>query len=254
MMEQEVAHSCCNYLYNDDSSNEAPDTCIAPICHRITEDDRSKIVDWCYSIIDLCQLKKESVAMTMNIVDRFMSNPRRLPSIGISQHFSHHDILHDRIKYQFLAVSALYISVKVNEQVTLSSGKLAAMSRGVYSKENIEAMERTILECLSWRVCAPTAFQVGSVILELMIAKVQVADVSAMDVRSWESIRQELSYQTVLAVRDYQLSLQPPSTVAFMAIINAIEIDRKVNGCMRELLMRVLIDILQQVNSLAHDV
>jgi hypothetical protein len=87
-----------------------------------------------------------------------------------------------------------------------------------------------------------------------MIAKVKVADVSAMDVRSWESIRQELSYQTELAVRDYQLSLQPPSTVAFMAIINAIEIDRKVNGCMRELLMRVLIDILQQVNSLAHDV
>ncbi len=254
MMEQEVAHSCCNYLYNDDSSNEAPDTCIAPICHRITEDDRSKIVDWCYRIIDLCQLKKESVAMTMNIVDRFMSNPRRLPSIGISQHFSHHDILHDRIKYQLLALSALYISIKVNEQVTLSSGKLAAMSRGVYSKENIEDMECTILECLSWRVCAPTAFQVGSVILELMIAKVQVADVSAMDVRRWESIREELSYQTELAIRDYQLSLQPPSTVAFMAIINAFETDRKVNDCMRELLMRVLIDILQHVKSLAHDV
>ena len=252
MMEQEVAHSCCNYLYNDDSSNEAPDTCTAPICYRITVDDRSKIVDWCYCIIDLCQLDRESVAMTMNIVDRFMSNPCGLPRI--SQHFSRNEILHDRIKYQLLAVSALYISVKVNEQVTLSSGKLAAMSRGVYSKENIETMERTILECLSWRVCAPTASQAGSVILELMIAKMHGDDVSAMDVRSWESIRQELAYQTELAVRDYQLSLQPPSTVAFMAIINAIEIDRKMNDYMRELLMRVLIDILQQVKSLAHDV
>jgi hypothetical protein len=58
-----------------------------------------------------------------------------------------------------------------------------------------------------------------------MIAKVQVADVSAMDVKSWESIREELSHQTELAVQDYQHSLQPPSTVAFTAIINAIEID-----------------------------
>lgn len=254
MMEQEVAHSCCNYQCNDTSSNEAPDICTAPICHRITSDDRRKIVDWCYSVIDLCQLHRESVAMTMSIVDRFMSNPRRLHSIGISQHFSHHEILHDRIKYQLLAVSALYISVKVNEQVTMSSEKLAAISRGIYSKENIEAMECTILECLSWRVCAPTAFQVGSVILELMIAKVHPPDASAMDIRHWESIREELAHQTELAVRDYQLSLQPPSTVAFMAITNAIEIDRKVNDCMRERLMRVLIDILQKVKSLAHDV
>ena len=255
LMEKEAAQSCCNYIHNTNSSNEAPNKCTAPVCHRITADDRSKIVDWCYRIIDLCQLDRDTVAMTMNIVDRFMSNPRRLHSSAeISQPFSHHEILHDRNKYQLLALSALYISVKVNELVTLSSGKLAAMSLGMYSKGDIEAMERTILECISWRVCYPTAFQVGSVILELMMTKVQEDDVSAMDVRSWESIHEEVARQTEVAVRNYHLSVQPPSTAALLAIINAIEINRNVNDCTRELLMKVLADILQQVKRLACDV
>ncbi|KAL3822653.1 hypothetical protein ACHAXA_001806 [Cyclostephanos tholiformis] len=253
MMAQEVSHSCCNYLYNDDSSNNDLDEYKYLICLKITADDRSKIVDWCYCIIEMCQLDRESVTIAMNIVDRFMSNPCRRPSNGIFTHFSHKEILYDRIKYQLLAVSALYIAIKVNEQVTFSSEKLAVMSRGIYSKENIEAMERTILECLSWRVCAPTALQVGSVILELMIIKVQEVDVSIMDVRRWESIRDKLALQTEIAVRDYQLAVQQPSTVAFMALLNAIKIDRNVNDCEQELLLNCLLDTLLQVKRLSSD-
>jgi hypothetical protein len=254
MMAQDFTKdSCCDYLHHVDNDDGVPNEFSVIGCYRITEDDRTKIVDWCYSVIDSCQLNRESVAMAMNIVDRFMSNPRRVSGNGISPRFSRREIHHDRVKYQLLAVSALYIAIKVNERVVLSSEELAAVSRGIYSKESIEAMECTILDCLSWRVCVPTALQVGNVIFELMIAKVKEANISIMACRI-ESIREELAYQTEIAVRDYQLALQRPSTVAFMAIMNAIEIERKVNDCEKEVLFKALAEILIHVKSLTSDV
>jgi hypothetical protein len=150
-------------------------------------------------------------------------------------------------------VSALYIAIKINERVIFSSEKLAAASRGLYSKESIEAMERTILACLQWKVSVPTAFQVGYATFELMKAKVQESHV-VMDVRWWESIREELRYQTEIAVRNYQLAVQRPSTVAIMALMNAIEIDRKANEVESYLLFKALVDILEHIKSLTYDV
>jgi hypothetical protein len=42
--------------------------------------------------------------------------------------------------YQLLVVSALYIAIKINERVIFSAENLAAVSQGIYSAENIEAM------------------------------------------------------------------------------------------------------------------
>jgi hypothetical protein len=41
----------------------------AAISHNVTSDDRANIIDWCYRVIDLCQLDRDNVAMAMNIVD-----------------------------------------------------------------------------------------------------------------------------------------------------------------------------------------
>ena len=191
MMEQGLTYSCHDYLQNEDCSS---DQYTAASSHKVTSDDRTKIVDWCYSAIDLCQLARVNVAMAMNIVDRFMSNPCQLSSIEFPPHFGCQEILYDRNMYQLLAVSALYITIKINEQVIFSAENIAALSQGIYSVENIEAMERTILYCLSWRVCAPTAFQVGCVILELMISQEQDINSAVVEAARWESIREELAF------------------------------------------------------------
>jgi len=253
MMEQDFTYSCCDYLYDDDDSNgDIPDEYTATITCKVTSDDRAKIVDWCYSVIDLCQFDRDNVAMAMSIVDRFMSNPCRLSSGGGNPpHFSHQEIMYDRSIYQLLAVSALYITIKINERVIFSSEELAAASRGIYSKEDIEAMERTILDCLSWRVCAPTAFQVGCVILELMIPQVEEANVTVVEVGRRVAIREDLAFQTENNVRDYQLATTlRPSTVAFMAIMKAIEVDKNKNTVEHSLLLKALVNILVEVKSL----
>jgi hypothetical protein len=250
MMEKDFTHSCRDYLHNDDCSDGITDEYTSAIHRKVTSDDRTKIVDWCYSVIDLCQLDRENVAIAMSIVDRFMSNPCRLFSIGIRPHFSHREILYDRNMYQLLAVSALYIAIKINGQVIFSAEKLAAISRGIYSVENIEAMERTILDCLSWRVCAPTVFQVGYAILELMLSQVKEENVTVMEAARWESIREELAFQTENSVRDYQLAIQFPSTVAFIAILNAIENVHNVNDGEYDILLKALLKILVEIKSL----
>jgi hypothetical protein len=41
-------------------------------------EDRAQIVDWFYSLIDLCQLARLNVVVAMSLADRFVSNPNRL--------------------------------------------------------------------------------------------------------------------------------------------------------------------------------
>jgi hypothetical protein len=45
-----------------------------PIVSIVTDQDRMKIVDWCYEIIDHCKMDRETVAVAMDIADRFFSN------------------------------------------------------------------------------------------------------------------------------------------------------------------------------------
>ena len=40
----------------------------------ITESDRLKIVDWCYCVVDQWEFDRETVAMAMELVDRFLSH------------------------------------------------------------------------------------------------------------------------------------------------------------------------------------
>ncbi len=249
MMEQDFTFSYRDYLSDD--SGDVPDDRTNKIGIKVTSDDRAKIVDWCYAVIDVFDLNREHVARAMSIVDRFMSSPHWEPSSDILPCFSHQDILYDRSMYQLLVVSALYIAIKIDErELFFSAEGLAAMSRGIYSAANIEAMESTILERLSWRVCAPTVVQVGSVIIELMMAQVDVSIGTVVDDSRWESILDELQFQSESAVRDYQLATQcPSSSIAYMAIMNAIGFDREMVDIERCLLTKALVDIFVQVNN-----
>jgi hypothetical protein len=83
--------------------------------------------------------------------------------------------------FQLLAVSVLYVyvTIKINEQVLFSAEKFEAALHVVYTAKEIEAMERTILECLAWKVSTPTALEVGYTVLKLMTPQVQdVCDVN----------------------------------------------------------------------------
>lgn len=73
---------------------------------RITESDRLKIADWCYSLIDHCEFNRETVAIAMELTDRYLS-----------QASSSSRALQDRNQFQLVAMTALYIAIKTNEKL-----------------------------------------------------------------------------------------------------------------------------------------
>jgi hypothetical protein len=247
MMEQEITHSCCDYLNDgeDCMSDQKLNDQENSSSQKLTAEDRAQIVDWCYGVIDVLQLARLNVAMAMSIADRFMSNPNQLLARQFTPYlFSPQEIMYDRTMFQLLAVSALYIAIKINEQVIFSSKQCAEATHGVYTVEDIEGMERTILECLAWKVSAPTALEVGYVVLELVTPQVQ--DVSDLSIELMGSIVEDLAFQTESAVWDYQLAIQRTSTLAIMALLNAIKYNDKMSRTVRQHYLNALLNVLDE--------
>jgi len=262
MMEQEcTTYSSCNYLH-DDGDNASGSACTdeascgddsncsssATVHHwpdfddeKITPIDRRKLIDWCYAIADRCQFQRETVAVAANIVDRFMSTTRA--SSASSQEI---EALYDRTEYQLVALTALYISIKINERTSFGIKDFAAASRGIYPVEDIEVMELKILHALSWRVCPPTSVQMGNQILALMLP-----EESNSRSGTFEFLREEVAFQMENAVRDYYLATQRPSTIAAAAIMNAIESNGN-QGC--DHLTEALTCILREFSFESYDV
>jgi hypothetical protein len=178
----------------------------------ITADDRMTLVDWCYDVVDHCQFSRQTVASAMEMVDRFLS----MPSNSANAAQVSDEAVRDQIKFQLLTIAALYISIKINEKRAISSVWFAKMSRGVYTAEEIEDMERTLLSGLSWQCHAPTAHQVGLSILSLILPYVDIPEVT------WGFLMDEMKYLTELAVRDYYFTTQRKSTIALAAIFDVI--------------------------------
>ncbi|KAL3765038.1 hypothetical protein ACHAWU_009406 [Discostella pseudostelligera] len=173
----------------------------------IDEEDRTKMVDWCYSVVDICQLERETVALAMEMVDRFLSNKSSTVAM---------DVRRDRIQFQLLTLSALYISIKISTKVALGSDFFASISRELYPVQEIEAMELVLLQGLSWCISAPTCVQMAHHILTLLATHV------TFEKSTWAAILDEVEYQAELAVRDYHFVTQRPSTVAMAAIFNTV--------------------------------
>ena len=201
--EQTTYSGCRDYLQSASHSRPSP--------AAITESDRMHIVDWCYGVVDTLEFDREIVMIAMGLVDRFLSK-----SSSATRYY-----LQDQLQFQLLAMAALYIAIKTNELAAFSSGaNFSAMSGGLYSVEDIEATELKILCGLSWHMCAPTSIQIANHILSLLLPYVNLKEESS----TWGVLLDEVHYQAEYAVRDYYFSPQRPSTVAFAAIFNALEV------------------------------
>ena len=204
MIQRELTpHSCSSY----DGYLDPSDPTIT-----ITADDRERLVDWCYGLVEHCQFSTETVASAMEMVDRFLSTPSN--SANAARVCD--EALRDRTKFQLVTVAALYISVKINERVAMSSDELSAICGHSYTAKEIEDMEHTLLCGLSWRCYTPTAQQVGLSFLSLIFSQIDIPEAV------WSFILDEMTYLIELAVQDYYFSTQRRSTVALAAIINVM--------------------------------
>jgi hypothetical protein len=162
---------------------------------------RAKMGAWCMHIIDHCQFNRETVAIAMNILDRFVEASTWA--------------LEDRSAYQLAAITSLYTAIKVHEPMAIALQTMANLSRNVYSAAQIEAMERVMLETNKWLIHPPTSYAFSHYFCEL---------IARADHRyAFETLLDLTKLQLESSLQDYELSLVPASSVAFAAVMNAAE-------------------------------
>jgi hypothetical protein len=195
IQKESSAYQCQDYLVSSVTAIE------------VTADDRKQLVDWCFSIVDICSFQRETVATAMNLLDRYLSIPSAFAV----------ECLQDRREFQLLALSCLYIAIKTNERIAFSSQMLSDVSHGGYSVQEIEYTEKMILCSLQWRVNGPTSLQMALHILSLMGLH------EILPQQALSELINEVQYQTEIATRDYYISIQRPSTVALTILKKTLQ-------------------------------
>jgi hypothetical protein len=165
---------------------------------------RMAIAKWVINIMDACHYQREIAAVTMSCLDRFLST-----SDGYS-------VLLNRSEYQLAALSAVYTSVKIHCPQALSPDLVARLSQGSFSRQDIERMERRILNSIQWRVNPPTALSFLRSYLDLIPSH-------SLDEQSRKVIVDLVALQTDLSVTEYKFATEKASHVALGSLMNAME-------------------------------
>ena len=161
---------------------------------------REQICKWTYSVIDHLRLSRSTVALSMDLFDRYLA------TCG------------NKCGSEFAVLSSLstlYIAIKVHEKRKLKLSQLTGLGRGQFSSRDIERMELKVLSSLSWLVHPPLSTDFITSILSLLPDNIH------------PSVRRKMfecsQYLVEIAVCDPFFIEHRPSTIAFAAILNVLE-------------------------------
>ena len=160
---------------------------------------REKMALWSYRIIDHFDGDREIVAIAFNYLDRFL-----------------HLCSCDRSAFKLAAITSLFLATKLFSAKYVTMKSLAQLSKGEFDEENLKEMEDILLKTLDYRLHPPTIKCYIDHMMTLMPA-------DRVSEQTRHTIRQRAHFFAELAVLDYSLSIDHPSTVAFAAIMNASE-------------------------------
>ena len=154
-----------------------------------------------FAVIDHFELEREVVCIAFNYVDRYL-----LAAGGVI----------DKRQFQLLAMTCLYLSIKVHGGYIMATGSPSTMktmlmlSRGHYSTEEMESMEYDILQRLQWHVHPPTP----QLILRLLLPE---------SFQHFHKIFDLENFMIELSVTDYFFVPYKPSETAAAALFGALE-------------------------------
>uniref|UniRef100_A0A7S1ZC80 Cyclin C-terminal domain-containing protein n=1 Tax=Trieres chinensis TaxID=1514140 RepID=A0A7S1ZC80_TRICV len=197
--EDAKAYRCHNYI---DGRRVTPEN---PGSNPVDAKCRTRMVEWSFSVCDICEFSRETVSIAASYVDRFLCS-------GSSEA---RQALRHRHKFQLLFTTALHLAIKFHEGVELEPEVFTQLSRGAYNAEDYVDMESNILEALNWRLSCPTAMDFIRHFLHLLPS----GDLDFSTATAIMKVAQRTSEQAVL---DYNLVWTKPSSIAVSAIIIAV--------------------------------
>lgn len=178
---------------------------------QVDEECRVKMSEWCFQVLDFCNFNRETVEISMNYLDRYLST-----ELG-------REALSNRTKFQLVAMTCLYTAVKLHEPEAMTPDVMSRLSRGSYAAQEFEQCELQLLRVLNWRMNPPTASAFVRHFMDLVPSALLDDEDKAM-------LMEFVSFQVELSVNDYSCVTMNASTIAYCAIANALT----TIGCMGE--------------------
>ncbi|KAG7355418.1 cyclin-like protein [Nitzschia inconspicua] len=207
--------SCEDDVYEDEQESSSS-SCVSPRCRdndqvgdeegttstQINKHWREKICEWAYQVVDHFDLNREVVSIAMNHLDRFLDT------------FTEQV---DKNTFQLLAMTCLYLSIKLNEYKHLlipesksSMDTILRLSRGAFTLPQMEQMEYEVLQRLRWHVHPPTPqLFVKHFLFFLSVDQNEIHDLT--------------QFMIELSVMDYFFVNYKPSEVAVASLLNALQ-------------------------------
>lgn len=226
LMESMLLKERTTYAQHDFFSRPSP---ISPVF--LKDEDGAMPVDafcrnimakWCISLCKYCSYDRGMVSSVMSCVDRFVATPEGCKALA------------NRNRYQLAVMASLYLVAKVQQTQALEPASIAKLSRGKYTKSDIEAMELEILVGLKWFVNPPTPMAFALEFIEHFDFVPENSEyayhgenestASSGSATTQARITELVRCQVQEAVCDYELSCGTrPSHVAYGALSNALE-------------------------------
>jgi hypothetical protein len=161
------------------------------------------MVRWSYSIAQVCHFQKETVEITMSIMDRYVAVHSEI-------------LLLDAWQYQLACMACMYTASKVHESQCLTPQQMEHLSRGRFTHQQIVRKEAQILDAIQWRVNPPTAISFVQCLLESLPQAHNLPN-------NRTTVLEIAEAQIELALADPMFIPIKASSLALAALMNAIQ-------------------------------
>lgn len=172
-------------------------SCTSRPCHPAL---REELCDWFYRLIDHCDIERCVVSIAFSYFDRYLP---------------HHESMTETL-LQLVAMTSIYLAVKLHSTRKISVQSLARLSQGNFRVDQILKMEISIIKTLHWHLNPPTPF------MYLAVASPLIQD-STEDVNESADVQNLASYLMELSVCDQYFADKKGPSVACAAIVVAMD-------------------------------
>jgi len=168
------------------------------------QDWRSQIAEWFFKVADSLSMSREIVAVAVSYLDRYLGTLDD-PTAALS-----------RRQFQLVCLTCLYVATKLYDHKILPPESVVNLSRGCFTSREVEDMERTLLDALSWRLSPPTPLTFVRHLLLLLPRRTVSRPVR-------RAVSDVAKYLTELSVIDYAFVGRRASAVGLGAVLAAMD-------------------------------
>jgi hypothetical protein len=165
---------------------------------------REKLASWCFQVIDYCEMNRETVSIAFSYLDRYLCTSAGKKARTVKSRF------------RLACMTCFYTAIKVHERTAMNPAVFMKLSEGSYSQNDFEQMEREIIDALRWKMHPPTPMSFVRCTLDLLPPGYFMKD-------QLDLLLELAHIQTEAAVTKHEFVTVKASTLAYCAIMNALE-------------------------------